>query len=121
MLYVVIKVDDSFHNSLAPTVLRGSTPVRKSMRRSTAVLFFTAAAASVSAIQVDPSVLDACPGYSATNIKTRNDGLTVDLVLLPNPCNVFGDDIPDLSLSVIYETGMFVRSIFVIQNYNLSS
>ncbi|KIM49885.1 glycoside hydrolase family 31 protein [Hebeloma cylindrosporum] len=75
------------------------------MRRTTAVLFLTAVAASVSAIQVDPSVLDACPGYSATNIKTRRDGLTADLVLLPNPCNVFGDDIQKLSLSVIYETG----------------
>ena len=121
VFYVILKADDSFHNSLAPIVLRGSTPVRKNMRRSTAVLFFTAAAASVSAIQVDPSVLDACPGYSATNIKTRHDGLTADLALLPNPCNVFGDDIAKLSLSVVYETGMFVRSILDIQNYNLSS
>jgi hypothetical protein len=118
VFYVVIKADDSFQNSLAPTVLRGSTTVCKNMRRSTAVIFFTAAAASVSAIQVDPSVLDACPGYSATNIKTRHDGLTADLVLLPNSCNVFGDDIPNLSLSVIYETGMFVHSILDIENYN---
>ena len=91
------------------------------MRKSTAVLFFTAAAASVSAIQVDPSVLDACPGYSATNVKTQRDGLTADLVLLPNPCNVFGDDIQKLSLSVIYETGVFDHLILDIQNYYSSS
>ena len=76
-----------------------------SMRR-TAVFLFTAAV-SVSAIQVDPGVLDACPGYSAMNVKTRNDGLTADIVLLANPCNVFGDDIQKLSLNVTYETGMF--------------
>jgi alpha-glucosidase len=87
------------------------------MRRSTAVLFLAAAAVSVSAIQVDPSVLDACPGYSVTNVETRRDGLTADLVLLPNPCNVFGDDIQKLSLSVIYETGMSDRLILDIRNY----
>ena len=78
--------------------LRGYIPVRA----EAPVLFITAAAgsvfASVSAIQADPSVLDAYPRYSATNIKTwHGDGLTPDLVLLPNPCKVFGYDILKLS------------------------
>jgi alpha-glucosidase len=60
----------------------------------------------VSAVYVDPAVLDACPGYTATNVEVRRDGLTADLVLGGKPCDVFGSDIQNLSLSVVYETGM---------------
>jgi alpha-glucosidase len=59
----------------------------------------------VRAEYVDPAVLDACPGYTATNVKVQRDGLTADLVLGGKPCNVFGNDIQKLSLSVVYETG----------------
>ncbi|KAF8957752.1 glycoside hydrolase family 31 protein [Flammula alnicola] len=75
--------------------------------RNTALRVFLAAAliqASAVATFVDPAVLEACPGYSATNAKTRRDGLTADLILGPKPCNVFGNDIQKLSLSVVYET-----------------
>ena len=58
------------------------------------------------AVYVDPTVLDACPGYIATNVEVRRDGLIADLVLGGKPCNVFGNDIQNLSLSVVYETGM---------------
>jgi len=91
------------------------------MRKRAAVFLFTAAATSVSAIQVDPNALNACSGYSATNVETRRDGLTADLVLLPNPCNVFGDDIQKLSLNVIYETGVFDLAIVDVRNYYSSS
>jgi hypothetical protein len=60
----------------------------------------------VSAVYVDPTVLDACPGYIATNVEVQRDGLTADLVLGGKPCNVFGIDLQKLSLSVVYETGM---------------
>jgi len=83
--------------------------------RRTAVFILTTVL-SVFAIQVDPSVLDACPGYSATNINTRHDGLTADLVLLPNPCNVFGNDIPKLSLNVVYETGVSHPLVLEVHN-----
>lgn len=53
---------------------------------------------------VDPTTLDACPGYHATNVQTSSTGLTAKLVLGGTPCNVFGDDIKTLSLSVVYET-----------------
>ncbi len=56
------------------------------------------------AIYVDPKVLDGCPGYRATNVQTRPDGLTAHLVLGGKPCNVFGDDIEQLLLNVDYET-----------------
>lgn len=59
----------------------------------------------VSAVYVDPTVLDACPGYNATNVDVHGNGLTADLVLGGKPCNVFGNDIQKLSLSVVYETG----------------
>lgn len=54
---------------------------------------------------VDPSILEACPGYAASNVKVRHDGLSADLVLGGTPCNVFGNDVKKLSLSVTYETG----------------
>ena len=60
----------------------------------------------VGAEYVNPTVLDACPGYIATNVEARREGLTADLVLGGKPCNVFGNDIQKLSLSVVYETGM---------------
>lgn len=53
---------------------------------------------------VDPNVLDACPGYKATNVKTTASSLTADLVLGGEGCNVFGEDIEKLSLVVTYET-----------------
>ena len=74
----------------------------------------------VSAIYVDPTVLDACPGYIATNVEVRRDGLTADLALGGKPCNVFGNDIQKLSLSVVYETGMQTCS-FKVQRVETKS
>ncbi|PPQ91932.1 hypothetical protein CVT25_000975 [Psilocybe cyanescens] len=53
---------------------------------------------------VNPSILEACPGYSASNVKVRHDGLSADLTLAGSPCNVFGNDVKKLSLEVTYET-----------------
>lgn len=55
---------------------------------------------------VDPSALDACPGYTASNVKAQRASLTADLVLAGTNCSVFGADIEKLSLKVVYETGM---------------
>ncbi|EIM82359.1 alpha-glucosidase [Stereum hirsutum FP-91666 SS1] len=57
-----------------------------------------------SAEWVDPAVLDACPGYSATNISISGTKLTAGLVLAGTACNVFGNDSQTLSLEVTYET-----------------
>jgi alpha-glucosidase len=57
------------------------------------------------AVWVDPATLDACPGYTATNIKSSGSTLTADLSLAGQPCNVFGTDIQELELQVTYETG----------------
>ena len=62
------RADDSFHTCPhCPTSLYA-----RSQKHGGS--FFTAAAASVSEIQVDPSVLDAYQGYSAMNIQTWHDG-----------------------------------------------
>ncbi|KDQ59876.1 glycoside hydrolase family 31 protein [Jaapia argillacea MUCL 33604] len=61
-------------------------------------------ALAVQAEWVDPTVLDACPGYNATNVQTTGSTLTADLVLAGAPCNVFGNDTRQLSLEVVYET-----------------
>ena len=58
-----------------------------------------------SAEYVDPAELDACPGYSATNVKVSGPTLTATLALAGAPCNVFGSDIKTLDLAVTYETG----------------
>ena len=53
---------------------------------------------------VDPKVLDACPGYNVKNVHTSTRGLTAELVLAGQACNVFGTDLQRLTLEVVYET-----------------
>lgn len=58
------------------------------------------------AVEVDPALLDTCPGYNATNIKVDGPRVSANLILAGKPCNVFGNDIKVLDLAVVYETGM---------------
>ncbi|KAF5392729.1 hypothetical protein D9757_000858 [Collybiopsis confluens] len=53
---------------------------------------------------VEPSVLDACPGYDVQNPATKGASFTADLVLAGKACNVFGNDLTALDLAVTYET-----------------
>jgi len=55
--------------------------------------------------ELDPALLDACPGYNATSVKVDGPTLTAKLVLAGAPCTVFGNDIKVLDLAVVYETG----------------
>lgn len=70
---------------------------------------------SVLGTWTEPSVLDACPGYNATNIKTKGATLTADLVLAGKACNVFGNDTSKLTLAVEYETGALWLSYISVQ------
>jgi alpha-glucosidase len=73
----------------------------------TAFLSLLGTAADVArAVDVDPALLDACPGYNATNVNVDGPRLSANLVLAGKPCNVFGNDIKVLDLVVVYETGM---------------
>ncbi|KAG8894677.1 hypothetical protein FRC01_012825, partial [Tulasnella sp. 417] len=46
---------------------------------------------------------DACPGYTAKNVKTGKGTLSADLVLAGTACNAYGPDIQNLKLAVTYE------------------
>ncbi|KAK8064553.1 alpha-glucosidase [Apiospora phragmitis] len=50
---------------------------------------------------VDPQV--ACPGYKASNVVQTTNGLTADLTLAGKPCNLYGNDIESLVLTVDYQ------------------
>lgn len=54
-------------------------------------------------------LLAACLGYQASNVKTTATGLTADLTLAGPACNVYGDDLDDLTLEVTYETATRVH------------
>ena len=69
--------------------------------------------------EVDPALLDACPGYNAHNVKVDGPKLTAKLVLAGAPCKVFGNDINVLDLTVVYETGKF-SSRHTVQRRHLS-
>lgn len=45
-----------------------------------------------------------CPGYTATNVKRTDYGLTATLSLAGPACNVYGTDITTLNLSVEYQS-----------------
>ncbi|KAJ3842661.1 glycoside hydrolase family 31 protein [Lentinula raphanica] len=57
-----------------------------------------------SATWIEPSVLDACPGYNVTNAVDQDGTFTANLVLAGAGCNVFGTDVEALNLTVTYET-----------------
>lgn len=78
---------------------------------SSALLLLGSLLPSARAEYVDPAVLDACPGYDATNIEIVNGSqMKAELVLAGEPCNVFGgEDLQRLALSVVYETGASFR------------
>ncbi|KAG6808712.1 hypothetical protein H0H92_003164, partial [Tricholoma furcatifolium] len=71
--------------------------------RAAALAALLQAPPRIYATYVDPAILDACPGYSATNVKIVGSTLTADLVLI-GQCGVFGPDIQKLDLAVVYET-----------------
>jgi alpha-glucosidase len=51
-----------------------------------------------------PNAQDVCSGYKASNVVETTNSLTADLTLLGEGCNVYGNDINDLVLSVEYQT-----------------
>lgn len=78
------------------------------------MLFLAAAASVASAAAVlgrdyySDEPLAACPGYKASNVQTSSSGLTADLTLAGEACNVYGTDLTDLTLEVSYDTGKLV-------------
>jgi alpha-glucosidase len=48
---------------------------------------------------------DSCPGYLALGVVQTATGLTADLKLAGVACNIYGNDIQDLKLTVNYDSG----------------
>lgn len=46
-----------------------------------------------------------CPGYRASDVQTTANGLTANLQLAGEACNIYGTDLPNLTLTVEYQTG----------------
>ncbi|KAJ3982734.1 glycoside hydrolase family 31 protein [Lentinula detonsa] len=61
-------------------------------------------ASSTSATWIEPSILDACPGYNLTNAVSQGATFTANLVLAGIACNVFGTDLEILNLTVTYQS-----------------
>lgn len=51
-----------------------------------------------------PNAQQVCPGYTASNVRESDNGVTADLTLAGPACNVYGTDIHDLVLDVQYQS-----------------
>lgn len=49
--------------------------------------------------------VDDCPGYEATHVNETSSGITADLKLAGESCNVYSKDLHDLKLLVEFQTG----------------
>ena len=49
--------------------------------------------------------ISSCPGYKASDVVQTDSGLTASLTLAGDACNVYGYELPDLTLLVEYQTG----------------
>ncbi|KAF2861484.1 glycoside hydrolase family 31 protein [Piedraia hortae CBS 480.64] len=54
--------------------------------------------------QASGGSLSSCPGYKASNVAKTPSGLKADLTLAGSPCNAYGTDLKDLTLTVEYQT-----------------
>lgn len=75
---------------------------------------FVAAVASGTAIprnSITGRDVSDCPGYTASNVEVSSSGLTADLSLAGEACNVYGEDLEDLILEVTYETSESMGAI----------
>ncbi|KAJ3994048.1 hypothetical protein F5050DRAFT_1540332, partial [Lentinula boryana] len=61
-------------------------------------------ASSTSATWIEPSILDACPGYNLTNAVSQGATFTTNLYLAGTACNVFGTNLEILNLTVTYQS-----------------
>ena len=72
------------------------------------MFFLLGAAGLVLLASLRPSIsqdISSCPGYTASNVAQTDSGLTASLTLAGDTCNVYGYDLPDLTLLVQYQTG----------------
>ncbi|KAK4987843.1 hypothetical protein LTR66_007486 [Elasticomyces elasticus] len=63
----------------------------------------SATTASANELETRQSIAS-CPGYKAANVKTTANSLSATLSLAGTACNIYGTDLTDLILDVVYET-----------------
>lgn len=68
--------------------------------------------ADVASFLTRRAAVDACPGYTASNVVETGDTLTADLTLSGDACNAYSDDIKDLKLLVEYQTSKYQHLYF---------
>ena len=73
--------------------------------RSPALLFLLLVGTAVRSAIIDPTTINACPGYDVVEVKSSGSSLTAGLTLRGQACNVFGSDVTKLRLQVEYESG----------------
>lgn len=90
---------------------QSSNPGSTGASTSSAAQFTVPASADVGANLIanikDPDAVDAqsvCPGYTASNVVRNQLGFSATLSLAGAPCNVYGTDIDELSLTVEYQS-----------------
>ena len=54
--------------------------------------------------------VDDCPGYTASNIRKSDVGITADLKLAGAACDIYGNDLVKLKFEASYQTGKSTRS-----------
>lgn len=81
-----------------------------------ASLAYSVTAAAVQLRQTaNSSDISTCPGYKASNVHVTKNSLTASLTLAGPACNVYGTDLDDLVLSVVYETSKPIATRNVLQ------
>lgn len=100
---------------LYTTILLGKVGVAKDTASSTESFRseFTVPASSNVGADLLPNIYDpeagdaqaVCPGYAASNVLQTPTGMTALLHLAGNPCNLYGNDVDFLNLTVAYQAG----------------
>lgn len=89
---------------LAQAVLGQSTP--SFIPEPTVASWATIGVAQTPTVSNPAAVIaqNVCPGYSLSNVQKTSRGLTGSLSLSGSPCNAYGKDYTNLTLSVYYDT-----------------
>jgi len=54
-----------------------------------------------------------CPGYIASNVLSTHSGITADLRLAGDPCNIYGNDLKQLRFKAEYQSGISLAKSFI--------
>jgi hypothetical protein len=60
-----------------------------------------------------------CPGYIASHVHSTASGITADLRLAGEPCNIYGNDLRNLRFKAEYQTGIDLIVLFLFARRSL--